>query len=198
MTDLNRRRTLSNGFLAGVMGGIFMTLVMLVLRYFTGASTLPEMISDRVAPFLPIPIFFKMLGLFGGYSHLKQFGIVSILVGMLVFAGIIGVLYAISMERSARAGRRLVGVAMAISWALSILLLWPMLAANYRGRPPGQATWFNAACLLLIYLVCGFVLMVVYRMLVGPGEATIPVEIRRDAGKSCPHCLECWESVRFW
>ena len=174
MTDLNRRRTLSNGFLAGVMGGIFMTLVMLILRYFTGASTLPEMISDRVAPFLPIPIFFKMLGLFGGYSHLKQFGIVSILVGMLVFAGIIGVLYAISMERSARAGRRLVGVAMAITWALSILLLWPMLAANYRGRPPGQATWFNAACLLLIYLVCGFVLMVVYRMLVGPSEATNP------------------------
>ena len=171
MSPNYRRRALTNGFLAGVIGGVFMTLIMLVLRYFTGASTLPEMISDRAAPFLPIPIFFKMLGLFGGYSHLKQFGIVSILVGMLVFAGMIGVLYAISMERSQRASRRLIGVSLAISWALSILVLWPMLAGNYRGRPPAVATWFNAASLLLIYLVCGCVLVVAYRMLRPPVEA---------------------------
>ena len=140
MSPNYRRRALTNGFLAGVIGGIFMTLIMLVLRYFTGASTLPEMISDRAAPFLPIPIFFKMSGLLGGYSHLKQFGIVSILAGMLVFAGMIGVLYAISMERSQRASRRLIGVSLAISWALSILVLWPMLAGNYRGGRLAVAT----------------------------------------------------------
>jgi DMSO/TMAO reductase YedYZ molybdopterin-dependent catalytic subunit len=177
---------LAFGFLAGVIGGVFMTLLMLVLRYEIGASTLPEMISDRAAPFLPIPVFFKMLGLLGGYSHLKQIAVVSTFLAVVGFAGCIGVLYAIAVKLSRlpeswpipsstfpRAGMLLLAKALSIAWLLSVTLLWPTLEGNYKGRPPGEAIFINALNLLLLYITCGLVLAVMYRLLTSPGTESI-------------------------
>ncbi len=117
-----------------------------------------------------------MLGLFGGYSHLKQFGIVSILVGMLVLPQSYRLLASTPFPWNARLARA--GCGRASRWRspgrsrfFCCGRCWrPTIADGL----PDKVTWFNAACLLLIYLVCGFVLMVVYRMLVGPSEATNP------------------------
>jgi len=95
-----RRRTQIKGFGSGVIAGLFMVLLMLALRYFTGASSLPELILDRGAPFMPIPVFFSLLNFFGGYSHLKEIGVLSTLIGLLGFAGIVGAVYAVKIERA--------------------------------------------------------------------------------------------------
>jgi DMSO/TMAO reductase YedYZ molybdopterin-dependent catalytic subunit len=174
------RKHLVLGFFAGLIGGVFMTLLMLTLRYLIGASTLPEMISDRAAPFLPIPVFFKMLDLFGGYSHLKQIAVVSTFLALVGFAGGIGVLYAIAVRPSRppesssgtqstfpRAGMSLLAKALSITWLLSVILLWPTLQGNYKARPPGEAIFINALNLLLLYVTCGLVMAVMYRFLTG-------------------------------
>ena len=55
MTD--RGRTLTIGFLASLTSSVFMVLLILAFRYFTGMPTLAESILDYATPLLPIPIF---------------------------------------------------------------------------------------------------------------------------------------------
>ena len=65
------------GLLAGLVGGLAMSLVMLMLRTVVGISPPLEMIPDRFAPTLTIDQFFGLIGRFGGYNELKQFGVSS-------------------------------------------------------------------------------------------------------------------------
>jgi DMSO/TMAO reductase YedYZ molybdopterin-dependent catalytic subunit len=180
-----RRRTLIKGFVSGSIGAVFMVLLMLALRYFTGATSLPELILDRGAPFMPIPVFFRLLGFFGGYSQLKEIGVVSTFLALVAFAGVVGVVYAVTVERARsgygssaspgstyRSGIRLLVLVLFISWALSVLLLWPVLEGNFKGLPSGQALALNVLSLLAIYLFCGAVLVCVHRVLAGESLTT--------------------------
>jgi DMSO/TMAO reductase YedYZ molybdopterin-dependent catalytic subunit len=187
-----RRRTLTIGFTSGLIGGVYMVVLMLAFRYFMGTPSLAELILDCATPFLPIPVFFGLLGTFGGYNHLKEVGVVSTLLAQLVFTGAVGAGYAIVVERARsrnlpsasssshyRAGIRLLLLVLAITWALSIGLLWPPLGGNYRGRPSGQALVLNPLCLLLIFVASGIVLVAVHRILAGQqGEAKPPGSLR--------------------
>src|SRR5882724_10302133 len=173
-----RRRTLIVGFVSGLIGAIFMVLLMLVLRYFTGATSLPELILDRGAPFIPIPVFFKLLGFFGGYSELKEIGVVSNLLALVAFAGIVGAAYAVKVQRAQSGyrnsalpgstygpGIRFLVLVLLISWVLSVVLLWPVLDGNFKGLPSRQALALNIFSLLSIYLFCGALLVCVHRIL---------------------------------
>jgi DMSO/TMAO reductase YedYZ molybdopterin-dependent catalytic subunit len=178
MTD--RRRTLTIGFTSGLISGVFMILLMLLFRYFMGVPTLAELILDCATPLLPIPVFFGMLNAFGGYNHLKEIGVISTLLTLLVLAGAVGVGYALSVERARsrrlqfipstsryRSGIWFLLSVLTIAWALSVGLLWPALGGNYRGRPPGQALLLNPLYLLLAFIAAGIVLVAVHRMLIG-------------------------------
>jgi DMSO/TMAO reductase YedYZ molybdopterin-dependent catalytic subunit len=174
------RRTLTIGFISGVTGGVFVVLLMLLLRYFMGVPTLAELILDCATPFLPIPVFFGMLHAVGGYNHLKEIGVVSTLMTIITFAGAAGMGYGLTVERAwsrnlpslsssshYRAGIRFLLLVLAITWGLSIGLLWPALGANYSGRSPAKALVLNPLSLLLIFVAGGIVLVAVHRMLVG-------------------------------
>ncbi len=175
-----RHRSLTIGFVSGLTSGVFMILLMLLFRYFLGVPTLAELILDCATPLLPIPVFFGMLNAFGGYNHLKEVGVVSTILTILILAGAAGIGYALTVERARsrnlapgsshshyRAGIRFLLLVLAITWALSIGSLWPALGANYKGRSPGQALILNPLYLLLIFVAGGIVLIAIHRMLIG-------------------------------
>ena len=64
-------RTLTWGFIAGVMAGLAMLLMMAILRLFLGWPTPTELIFDRLFPLLTVEFFISSLVRAGGYTPLK-------------------------------------------------------------------------------------------------------------------------------
>ena len=166
------------GLLAGLVAAILMILMMALLRSVLGISPPPEMIPDRIAPLMPIGLFFTLIGLFGGYNELKQFGVGSMLLGQIVVGMLFGLLYARLVERGqidgrARssplgrlgAGEWAVVAFVAGAWLLSLALLWPVLGSSYRGLPIGPAMVVTALGLLLAYAGYGAGLVLAYRFM---------------------------------
>src|SRR4051812_15711617 len=96
MSASRRGRRVALGLLAGLVAGLAMTLAMLSLRLLLGISPPLEMIPDRFAPTLTIEQFFGLIGWFGGYNELKQFGVSSVLIGMLTVSTLLGIAYALA------------------------------------------------------------------------------------------------------
>lgn len=162
------------GVWSGLFGALALIAFSLVLRWATGVGTLPELLGDRVAPLLGIPIFFWMIGFFGGYVHLKEFGIVSILLNELVAGLLFGLLY-LWLQRSApaKARTRLVG-AVALAFALVIAFLWGNLSTNYYGVPPTMARLASLAGLALSAAVFAMAILWWNRVLGAEPQASNP------------------------
>jgi DMSO/TMAO reductase YedYZ molybdopterin-dependent catalytic subunit len=165
------------GLLAGIVAALLMILLMAGARTWLGISPPPEALPDRFAPTIPIPTFFSLFDRFGGYNGLKRFGITSGLAGLFVVGAAFGVIYALIVEsrRSRTSGRwrqdlsrQAVGFIIAaalVLWVITLGLLWPVLDANYRGAPPGQARLVSAAALLIEYLLFAAMVVLLYRWL---------------------------------
>jgi DMSO/TMAO reductase YedYZ molybdopterin-dependent catalytic subunit len=165
------------GLLCGVVAALLMILFMAGARTWLGISPPPEALPDRFAPTIPISTFFSLFDRFGGYNGLKRFGITSGLAGLFTVGAVIGVLYALIVEsrRSRGSGRWQEGVsrlavgfiivAALVLWVISLALLWPVLDANYRGAPPGEARLASGAALLVEYLAFAAVVILIYRWL---------------------------------
>ncbi len=139
--------------LAGLACALFFILAGLVFRLF-GIATLDEMIGDRAAPMLSIPIFFRMLNFFKGYNHLKQFGYLSILAGQVAAFMVVAILIAWLTRRRTSENRRArvmpaVAVATGLGFLASAAFLWPNLSTSYRALDPHQATVVNIVALLV-------------------------------------------------
>jgi DMSO/TMAO reductase YedYZ molybdopterin-dependent catalytic subunit len=173
----------ATGILCGVVSALAMILLMLLGRAWLGISPPPEALPDRFAPTLDINTFFSLFGRFGGYNGLKRFGITSGLAGLLAVGALFGILYALVTESrrsresagwrngiSRRAASFLIGAALVL-WAASLVILWPVLDANYRGLPPGMATIVSAAALLIEYLIFAALVIFLYRWLAPRREA---------------------------
>jgi DMSO/TMAO reductase YedYZ molybdopterin-dependent catalytic subunit len=165
------------GLLAGLVGGLAMTLLMLVLRLLVGVSPPLEMIPDRFAPTLTIDQFFGLIGRFGGYNELKQFGVSSVLAGQLTVAALLGLAYGLVAATSAprplsrwwlsREARLLVS-AVLLLWVVSLAVLWPTLGSSFIGLSPGPAMLATVVGLLLAYGMFGLVLKLAYRSQIAP------------------------------
>src|SRR5215213_11207925 len=187
MTDLEETTTApspsrwlavaATGLLSGIVAALLLILLMAAARTWLGISPPPEALPDRFAPTIPIPTFFSLFDRFGGYNGLKRFGISSGLTGLLSVGAVFGVIYALVAEsrRSRESGQWQAGlsrlavgfimVAALVLWVISLALLWPVLDANYRGAPPGEARLASAAALLVEYLVFAAVVILLYRWL---------------------------------
>jgi DMSO/TMAO reductase YedYZ molybdopterin-dependent catalytic subunit len=177
----------AGGVLAGIVGALAMILVLLTMRTWLGISPPFESLPDRFAPTLDIPTFFSLFGRFGGYNGLKRFGIQSGLAGMLAAGLLAGLAYAWVTERArSRPGSRwrwgvsrdgvvFVLAAAGVLWIASLVVLWPVLFANFRGLPPETARLVTALGLLLAYAVYGIGLVLTYRLLTGPGRGPVAV-----------------------
>jgi len=176
LAPLNRaapsaRNLIIAGALAGLVAALLMTLVMAVERDWLGVSPPPEAIPDRFAPDLGISFFFALLGFFGGYNHLKQVGVGSLLMGQLVLGAALGVLYAALVSRHrqprpfSRLGAIVVATIVGLLWLATLGTLAPVLESNYAGRPPEPATTITVLALLVAYGVFAVTVPIVYRVL---------------------------------
>jgi DMSO/TMAO reductase YedYZ molybdopterin-dependent catalytic subunit len=199
MTGMRRLAIAGIGLVAGLVATAVLILVFAAMRTWLGISPPPEAIPDRLAPTLDISTFFSLFGRFGGYNGLKQFGIQSGLVGLIAVGAIVGIAYGLIVEsarsRAARwwRGWSRLGVGFVIAtalifWVAMMILLWPVLAANYRGLPPTQARFVTAAGYLLAFALYGLVLVLVYRWLAprrpeGTRTAEQPVPVGEPVGR---------------
>src|ERR1700730_18076088 len=116
---MSRTKAISAGFLAGLVAGIAMTVMMLLLAMF-GVATPLAIIGDRLSVFIPPGPFLSVMGRVGGYNHLKQLGVVSTMSGPLL-SGAMGVaISGLSMRRDPQ--RR------ASKWTMSIFVVLPIIA----------------------------------------------------------------------
>jgi DMSO/TMAO reductase YedYZ molybdopterin-dependent catalytic subunit len=194
-------RTLTWGFIAGVMAGLAMLLMMAILRLFLGWPTPTELIFDRLFPLLTVEFFISSLVRAGGYTPLKLQGVFSALVGQVIVAGLGGVIYAFYLKRRDRRdvaqitgtslldrrGWPLIGAGVLTATILFVALLWPTLSTNYRGFPPGIAHLIATLEMLISFSVCGIGIMFFYGLLSRPPDAMTAGEtatmVRRSVGR---------------
>ncbi len=154
------------GVIVGFVAGLCMTLVQLVIRALWGIATPMELVSERIAPLLNIWVFLALLTI--GYNHLKQLGIISVLLGQLIVGTVGGLVYARIQHGLTRAlhlqADGFLFLFVTVMWVLSILLLWPSLGTNYKGLPPNTAAFTTGVGLFISYAVYAVVFRAAYSL----------------------------------
>src|SRR5947199_9659901 len=84
---MSRTKAIFAGLVAGLLGGIVMTTVMLLLATL-GVATPFVIIGDRLSVFIPPGPFLSLMGKVVCYKHLKQLGVGSTIAGQLVVSAI--------------------------------------------------------------------------------------------------------------
>ncbi|MDQ6672857.1 MAG: molybdopterin-dependent oxidoreductase [Chloroflexota bacterium] len=171
------RRVIVQSACAGLVAALAMTGLLLLLRATLGVATPSEMVGDRLTAFISIKQFFSLLDQFGGYSGLKQAGGGGVIAGQLVVGTLAGVLFGALMEERRAPAPLVAGVIVGVLWLLSLGLLWPNLATNYAGRPPGAARVTTSLGLLVAYAAYGLVLVLGFRLLRGPLGGKAPAGV---------------------
>jgi len=179
---------LVSGLLSGLVAILGMTVVSLLLRLLLGISPVVEAVPDRIAPTIEVFEFLALLRRYGGYNRLKKLGVGSGLLVQLVAGALGGLVYAIVVEArssASRAARRRLGfwfalIGVLVVWVVTLVVLWPVLTANFRGLPPSWARPFAMLGLLLTYAVYGVAVALMYRWI-----ATRRY-IRRETGTGGP------------
>jgi hypothetical protein len=133
---MSRTKAIFAGLVAGLLGGIVMTTVMLLLAAL-GVATPLVIIGDRLSVFIPPGPFLSLMGKVGGYNHLKQLGVGSTIAGQLVVSAIGGVIFGLLARRNP--------ARVSAMWTISIFVLlpivagaialWPVLGTSYIGLP---------------------------------------------------------------
>ncbi|MBL8128157.1 MAG: molybdopterin-dependent oxidoreductase [Chloroflexia bacterium] len=170
------------GVLCGAVAALAMLLLMLAGRSWLGVSPPFEALPDRFAPTLDISTFFSLFGRFGGYNGLKRFGILSGLGGLLALGVLFGLLYSLVVESAASRrmtwrngisprGAAFIAGAAVVLWIGTVVILWPVLGANYRGLPPGAAQAASMLFLAAAYALFAAVLVLGYRWLTSRSTA---------------------------
>src|SRR5881409_729642 len=160
---MSRTKAIFAGLVAGLLGGIVMTTVMLLLAAL-GVATPLVIIGDRLSVFIPPGPFLSLMSKVGGYNHLKQIGVGSTIVGQLVVSAIGGVIFGLFVRRNP--------ARVSAMWTISIFVLlpivagaialWPVMGTSYIGLPIDVARLVTligfALCVFLFErtLVLGF------------------------------------------
>ncbi len=165
------------GSLAGAVAGVVMTLTMLLLAWLGNVATPLVILGDRLSVFIPPGSFLSLMGRVGGYTHLKELGVGSVILGQIAVGALGGWFYA----RRRRSLPFSLGVYFFLPLAVSMALLWPQLGTSYGGFPIRTATIITCLGLALSFLVFERTLVLGFRFLT---RASIP-----------PHGLEYSPSI---
>src|SRR3981189_1992957 len=116
---MSRSKAILAGLLAGLVGGIAMTLTMLVLAQFRIATPL-TIIGDRISVFFKPEPFLALMGRVGGYNQLKQLAVGSTIAGQLFVGALAGGIFGSALRNNP--ARRVTLI------TLSIFVLLPLIA----------------------------------------------------------------------
>ena len=183
-TPMTRGKSVAAGMFAGIFAGLVMTVVMLLLALF-GIATPLAIFGDRLSVFIPADQFLSLMGRVGGYNHMKQLGVASVVAGEILVGAIGGGFY--GMIRSPRGFRQnfvTIGIFILLPLFAVAILLWPVLGTSYRGLPMTWATAVTMGGLLVSFicferaLVFGFRFFTRPRMVINNQEFTPPIARR--------------------
>ncbi len=173
-TPVSRSKSFAAGWLAGLLAGVAMTLVMLLLTWF-GVATPLTIIGDRLSVFIKPEPFLALMGRVGGYNHLKQLGVGATMAGQILVGALAGGIYGLAVRRG---GERKPGRTLTVFVLLPLLVcgifLEPVLGTSYWGSPIEPAITITLLGLLFSFilfertLVLGFYFLTQPRDL--PGE----------------------------
>src|SRR5438128_6271213 len=135
---MSRTKAIFAGLVAGLLGGIVMTTVMLLLAAL-GVATPLVIIGDRLSVFIPPGPFLSLMGKVGGYNHLKQLGVGSTIAGQLVVAAIGGAILGLFLGRNPARASALWTMSAFVFLPIVVfaIVLWPVLGTSYIGLPTG-------------------------------------------------------------
>lgn len=187
---------LGAGLLAGVVAAFFMTLVMTVLRLALGVPLVAELGGDRFLPTFSVGEFLSILGQAGGPLAAKRTALLSGFGGQLAAGVAGGLAYAFVVELGrrwapererrfgiSRAGALFVALTVAAIWIGSVVVLWPVLAANNLGLPTVAASVTTAIGLLVAYASFGVALILVHRFVTSRAPLRQPAPIGQPVGR---------------
>src|SRR5438045_9479845 len=99
---MTRLRAIGAGFLAGLIAGLLMTVTMLLLAWLFGVATPLAIFGDRLSVFIPADTFLSLMGRVGGYNHMKQLGVGSVIFGQILVGALGGIVYGLAARRGRR------------------------------------------------------------------------------------------------
>src|SRR6266478_2455320 len=130
---MSRGRAIGAGFISGAVAGLVMTMVMLLLAWLFGVATPLAIFGDRLSVFIPADTFLSLMGRVGGYNHMKQLGVGSVIAGQLLVGVLGGIIYGLAARRRRRGFVFGVVVFILLPLATVAIFLWPVLGTHYFG-----------------------------------------------------------------
>ncbi len=145
------------------------------------------LIGDRLSAVIPVGPFLDLMGKVGGYNHMKQLGVGSVIGGQLLFGAIGGWVYAVVAGRRAVSPPRSDVFAIVAFIFLPILVsaaaLWPVLGTNSRGLPIGLAMLVTLVGLLLAFVAFEQTLVIGYAWLTQPRSSRGEMDYSPTVGR---------------
>src|SRR6266581_9329150 len=177
---MSRTKAIFAGLVAGLLGGIVMTTVMLLLAAL-GVATPLVIIGDRLSVFIPPGPFLSLMGKVGGYNHLKQLGVGSTIAGQLLVGAIGGVIFGLLMRRNPGGTSTIWTMLTFVILPIGAfaVALWPVLGTSYVGLPIDAARVVT----LVGFALCVFVFE---RTLVGGFQFLTRTKIASESQEFTP------------
>ncbi len=164
-----------------------MTTVMLLLRTLFGVATPLALIGDRLSAVFPVGPFLDLMGKVGGYNHMKQLGVGSVIAGQIIVGAIGGWIYAVVRGKRtvAKSQRDVFSIVLFVILPVLVFAaaLWPVLGTHYRGLPIGAAMLVTLVGLLLAFVAFERTLVASYGWLTRPLTAPNTVEFSPTVGR---------------
>ncbi len=184
MKELSRGQRVGAGILAGAIAGLVMTLVMLLLAWLGGIGTPLVLLGDRLSVFIPPGPFLSVMGRVGGYTHLKELGVGSTIVGQIVVGSLGGLFYAlVSAPREKSRAFFPLGVFFLLPLVASCALLWPQLGTSYAGFPIQAAVIITVLGLAVTFFAFERTLVLGFRFLTRPPVSPNELEYSPQVGR---------------
>ncbi|HMJ04644.1 MAG TPA: molybdopterin-dependent oxidoreductase [Chthoniobacterales bacterium] len=184
----SRWKAAGSGALAGTLAGVVMTAIMLLLAQMFGVATPLAVMGDRLSVFIPADQFLALMGRVGGYNHMKQLGVGSVMAAQILLGALGGIVYGLVVREAANKRRPLfaVGVFILLPLLAVTAVLWPVLGTHYGGLPIQLASIVTFLGLLVSFVVFERTLVLTFAGLTGrsrsiPAEAEFTPPIGRRA-----------------
>lgn len=174
-----RQIGIGHGLLAGLIAGLVMTIAFTLMRLLAGTPLPVELISDRIIPMLSIGQFFDLAALLGGLLQAKSISLLSSFAIQALAGAVGGAIYAVIRRRAVLVS----AVGLGGLWVISVVALWPVLEANYRGLPPATARAVGALTLLIAFALYAVTLVIAHRAMTTREPAGRPVPTGRPIGR---------------